>query len=299
MLCMFFLKYLKWIFESIQKTLHNGMLIKYGMSDNLRQLKTITIILSVLLIASTFQLYVNYRTIESQNNTIAELTGLSQAQQEKIAQLEFSIAGLEQNLSRTEARLRNETETRERLEAFINLTKGIKIDYFVLAVDENNRGHVIPLEVIIKEGKGNLFINVANVVVDETLQSSAQIAVHVARDITKTSLIDKDVLINIKADEPGRTLIIAGGSAGAAMTLATMAAMQGTTIRDDVLITGTVNFDHSVGRIGEARAKGLAARENGATIFLVPQTQKNEVGEIGIEVREIRTIEDAAMYALP
>lgn len=276
------------------------------MSNNLRQLKTIALILSILLIASTFQLYVNFKKIDSQNNTIIELTGISQSQKERIAllelnlsELEITTSNLERNLSVTEALLKNETQTRKKLEAeIINLTAINKIDYFVLAVDENDRGFVIPLEVIIKDGKSNLFINVANVVVDETLQSSAQIAVHIAREVTQTSLINKDVLINIKAAEPGQTLIIAGGSAGAAMTLAIMAAMQGKTLRKDVLITGTINFDHTIGRIGAPRAKALAAKEGGAVLFLVPQEQKNEVGEVGIEVREVKTIEDAYRYAV-
>lgn len=267
--------------------------------QNNRLLKIITIILSLSLIGSSFLIYESAVKIKLQNNTISELTVLSDSQKETISILKISIANLEQNLSRAEGLLKNETLTRQRLEKeIINLTMVTKSDYSVLAVDENDVGHVIPLEIIIKEGKGNLFINVANVVVDETLQSSAQIAVHVARDVTRTSLIDKDVLINIKSEEPGQNLIIAGGSAGAAMTLSAMAAMVGKTLRKDVLITGTIREDHTIGRIGAARAKGLAARENGAILFLVPETQKSEVGDIGIEVREVRTIEDAARYAI-
>lgn len=275
------------------------------MSNSIRLLKTITIILSVLLIASTVLLYENNEKISSQNQTINKLTSLSESQTEKITQLgltisnfEIKLSALERNLSTTEASLKNETQTRQRLEKeILNLTMVSKSDYGVLAVDETDRGHVIGLEVVVKEGKSNLFINVANVVVDETLQSSAQTAIHIARDVTKTSLINKDILINIKSEEPGQNLIISGGSAGAAMTLAAMAAMQGKTLRKDVLITGTINFDHTIGRIGAARAKALAAKEKGAVLFLVPQEQKSEVGEIGIEVREVKTIEDAARYA--
>ncbi len=275
------------------------------MSEN-RLLKIITVILSVLLLVSSFFLFENAEKIELQNNTINELTALSESQKEQIKQLEstlsnfeIKISNLESNLSITETLLKNETQTRQKLEKeIINLSTVAKSEYGVLAVDENDRGHVIGLEVIVKEGKSNLFLNVANVLVDETLQSSAQTAIHVARDVTKTSLIDKDILINIKSEEPGQNLIISGGSAGAAMTLAAMAAMQGKTLRKDVLITGTINFDHTIGRIGAARAKGLAAAENGAVLFLVPETQKSEVGDIGIEVREVRTIEDAARYAM-
>jgi uncharacterized protein len=266
--------------------------------QNNRLLKIITIILSLSLIGSSFLIYESAVKIKLQNNTISELIVLSDSQKETISILEISIANLEQNLSRTEGLLKNETQTRQRLEKeIINLTMVAKSDYSVLAVDENDVGHVIPLEVI-KEGKGNLFLNVANVLFDETLQSSAQIAVHVARDVARTSLADKDILINIKSEEPGQNLIIAGGSAGAAMTLSAMAAMVGKTLRKDVLITGTIREDHTIGRIGAARAKGLAARENGAILFLVPETQKSEAGDIGIEVREVRTIEDAARYAI-
>ena len=260
-------------------------------------LKIITVILSVLLLVSSFFLFENAEKIKLQNNTINDLTALSDSQKEQIKQLESTLSNLESALSTTEASLKNETQTRQKLEKeIINLSTVAKSEYGVLAVDENNMGHVIELEVIVKEGKSNLFLNVANVLVDETLQSSAQTAIHVARDVTKTSLIDKDILINIKSEEQGQGLIISGGSAGAAITLAAMAAMQGKTLRKDVLITGTINFDHTIGRIGAARAKALAAKENGAVLFLVPMEQKSEVGEVGIEVREVKDIEDAARY---
>jgi predicted S18 family serine protease len=63
-------------------------------------------------------------------------------------------------------------------------------------------------------------------------------------------------------------------------------------------MTGTINTGHSIGKIGAPRAKGIAARENGAKIFLVPPGQKGEVGDIGIEVMEVRTIEEAVKYAI-
>ncbi len=266
---------------------------------NNRLLKITILVLAVLLFSSSFLLYGSLEKIssqdekiKSQNHTIDELTALSESQQEKITQLESNISSLESNLSATQELLKNKTQE------IINLTTVAKSDYSVLAVDQNDNGHVIPLEVIIKQGASNLFINVANVVVDETLQASAQTAVQVARDVARTSLINKDILINIRSDEPGQNLIVGGGSGGAAMTLAAMAAMEGKTIRKDVLITGTINSDHSIGQIGAARAKGLAAKANGAVLFLVPLGQRSDVGDIGIQVREVATIEDAARYAL-
>ncbi len=276
------------------------------MSNSIRLLKTITILLSVLLIASTVLLYEDNEKVKSQNQTINELTSLSESQKEKITQLdliisnfEIKLSNLETNLSTTEALLKNETQTRQRLEdEIINLTMVAKSDYGVLAVDDNDVGHLIPLEVIIKDGKGNLFLNVANVLFDETLQYSAQTAIQVARDVSRKNMADKDILINIRSPLVEERLLISGGSAGGAITLAAIAAMQGKTLRKDVMMTGAIQNDHSIGQIGAPRAKGLAARDVGAVLFLVPLGQKDEVGQIGIEVREVGTIEDAMRYVL-
>ncbi|MBU4223299.1 MAG: hypothetical protein KKD46_06030 [Euryarchaeota archaeon] len=266
------------------------------MPDNNRSLKYIILFLSVLLIASS--LY-SYGQIKLQDETISSLSTISENQKQTISLLEQNISRLEQNLSSTERSLKNETQTRQGLEKeIINLTTVAKSDYAVMAVDENDKGHLIPLEIIIKSGKGNLFLNVANVIVDETLQSSAQTAILVARSVSRKSLSDKDVLINIEAPVQEQKVSISGGSAGAAMTLAAMAAIQGKTLRNDVLITGTIREDHTIGRIGSPRAKALAAKENGAVMFLVPAGQVSEVGDAGIEVRGVATIEAAAGYAL-
>jgi uncharacterized protein len=267
--------------------------------DHNKKLKTIIIILFVLLIGSSFFLLQNFETIRQQNEEISNLTNISQNQKEQISQLENTTNSLEQNLSRTEEQLKNETRTRQMYEReIINLTAIAKSDYYVIAVDQNNVGHLIPLEVVLKNGSGNLFLNVANVLIDEVFQSSAQTAVKVAREITGVNLANKDVLINIESPVEAQGLILEGGSAGAAMTLTAIAAMQGKTIRKDVLITGTINEDHSIGKIGAAREKGLAAKESGAVLFLVPVGQKSDVGDIGIEVIEVGTIEDAAQYAI-
>jgi uncharacterized protein len=120
----------------------------------------------------------------------------------------------------------------------------------------------------------------------------------VAREVTRTSLTDKDVLINIKSPAQERKLTISGGSAGGAIAIAAIAAMMGKPPLEDVLMTGTISTDHSIGKIGAPKAKGIAARENGAKLFLVPPGQKGEVGEIGIEVMEVRTIEEAVKLAI-
>ncbi len=268
------------------------------MADTNKSMRIISIILSVLLIISAFQLYSNLQKISFQDLTIRSLNAETNSQKETISGLQITVNNLKQNLSVTEAQLKNETNKTQQLEDKItSLTLVSTADYDALAVDINDVGHVIPLEVILRNGSGELLLNVANVLLDPTLQTSAQTAVHVARDVTRKNLADKDVIINIQS--PVQQLIISGGSGGSAMTLATIAAIQGKTPRKDVLITGTINDDHTIGQIGAARAKGLAARDAGAVIFLVPVGQAADVGDIGIEVKEVGTIEDAMKYVLP
>ena len=265
------------------------------MSEN-RSLKIIVVILSVLLVGSSLLLY---EKIKLQDERINSLSTFSENQKETIDRLEQKNTQLELNLSATEKELKNETETRKMLEKqIINLTMVSRTEYAVFAVDENEKGHLIPLEVIIKSGKGNLFLNMANVLFDETLQSSAQIAVLVAREISRKSLFDKDVLINIEAPVQAQTSSISGGSAGAAMTLAVTAALQDRRLRNDVYITGTINEDHTIGKIGGARAKAFAAKESGAVLFLVPKGQITDVGNVGINVREVADIEEAVKFAM-
>ncbi len=269
------------------------------MQKNDKSLKIAIFILFILLFGSSFFLYTSIEDIKLKDNFIAVLTRESQVQDKKISQLESNITNLRENLLRTEEILKNETQVRQKLEKeIINLTMVTRSDYWVIGVDENEVGHVIPLEVIIKEGKSNLFLNVANVLVDESMQSSAQTAIQVAREVTRTSLTDKDILINIKSPAQEGKLTISGGSAGGAIAISAIAAMKGMAPIENVLMTGTISTDHSIGRIGALRAKGIAARENGAKLFLVPPGQKGEVGEIGIEVREVRTIEEAVKYAI-
>ncbi|HEX7627400.1 MAG TPA: S16 family serine protease [Candidatus Methanoperedens sp.] len=269
------------------------------MPESNKRFKIIIFILSILLFGSSAFLFVSLEEIKQKDASITALSVEITSQKQQISQLGSNISNLKGNLSRTEVLLKNETQTRQKLEDdIINLTTVTKSDYGVLGVDENNIGHVIPLEVILKEGTSNLFLNVANVLVDESMQSSAQSAIQVARQVTRTSLADKDVLINIKAPAEGGKLSLSGGSAGGAITIAAIAAMMGKEPRKDVLMTGTINEDHSIGKIGAPREKGIAAREYGAKLFLVPSGQKSEVGAIGIDVMEVRTIEEAVRYAI-
>jgi len=254
-------------------------------------------ILLVLLVFTSSAVVFSYQKTLSQGDVIKNLSQQLEFQQAKIFGLEESIGMLEANLTSTRESLSMEEEMRHRLEGeVLELKKVSRAEYAVLAVDGLGKGHVIPLEVRVRSGEGRMFIDVANVLFDVSLQESAQQAVLVAREITRKDLRGKDILIIISAPAAERKIEISGGSGGAAVALATIAALEDKNISKKVLITGTINPDHSIGRVAEIDEKAKAAWESGATTLLVPMGQRTSLS--GLEVRQVSSIEEAMIYVI-
>lgn len=100
-------------------------------------------------------------------------------------------------------------------------------------------------------------------------------AVSLAETLTATPLRKTDVLLTIKAES--EVDVVDGPSAGAAITIAMIAAIKQQTPSRSVFITGTVTSDGTIGPIGGVAAKALAAAEVGASKFLVPIGQSKVV----------------------
>lgn len=191
------------------------------------------------------------------------------------------------------------------------------------AVDADGNGVLTDLTVSVRKGNGLVLVNIDNVLSKVDTQLSARTAAEYASEYTKIDLSDMDVIYDIKADSP----VIAGPSAGAAMTIATIAALQNQSLRKETVITGTINDDGTIGLIGGVLAKATAAKENNMSIFLVPETQSSEIiykeericrstagfqyckinylperidigKEVDISVVEVKSIEDALVYFL-
>jgi len=131
-------------------------------------------------------------------------------------------------------------------------------------------GVVMSVMVELRSGEGRLLINTQpRVGID--LQTSGRTAVLVAQNVTGVSMTTTDVVLTVMAEE--NVEVVDGPSAGAAITVAIIAAIRNQTLRGDVFISGTVNPDQTVGPVGGLHYKALAAAEKGASIFLVPKGQ--------------------------
>ena len=72
------------------------------------------------------------------------------------------------------------------------------------------------------------------------------------------------------------TLLLAGG----ALTVATIAALLNQTVKEGVVMTGTINEDGTIGSVGGVLKKAKAAKEIGAIVVLVPKGQSTEINSI-------------------
>ncbi len=189
------------------------------------------------------------------------------------------------------------------------------------AVDNQGNGVITKLKVQTIPGEGRVLTNIDNILFWVDTQYSIKTAEMVAENITKADLSKVDLIYTIETDAS----LIEGGSAGAALTIATIAVLQNKTLPSDVMITGTINPDGTIGPVGAIFAKAQASKEVGTKKFLVPEGQGTQVNYIperkceqigpvtfctteykpqrldiskdaGIELIEVSTIDDALKY---
>ncbi len=154
-------------------------------------------------------------------------------------------------------------------------------------------GTVMDIKVDIRnDGNGLILVN-TEIPTGVDFQSSAKTAVKVAQSLTGTDLSTKDIIFSITAAEGSAKedlQAVDGGSAGAAMTVLLVSQLQGEgqqrQLNQDVLITGTINPDGTIGPVGAVPQKADAAGQYGAELFLVPQGQAFYLAESCQERRD-------------
>ena len=143
------------------------------------------------------------------------------------------------------------------------------VEISLVAVDQDGNGVTTPLIVESKPGNGKTLTNIEKLLFWTDTQQSIQIAKYVAENLTEINASRYDLTYSIESD----ATVIGGPSAGAALTIATIAALRNEKIRNDVVITGTINEDGTIGEIGGILEKAKAAKDVGAELFLVPLGQ--------------------------
>lgn len=189
------------------------------------------------------------------------------------------------------------------------------------AVDEDGNGLTTVLTVQIIPGEGRVLANIDKMLFWTDTQNSIRTSSRVASNITGKNLSNYDIIYTILTNATS----VEGPSAGTALTVATIAALEGKTIDQAVFITGAINHDGTIGPVGEILPKANAAKEAGARLLLVPLMQSQEITyenrkyceqigpaqicttekvprkiniseEVGIEIVEVADIQEALKY---
>jgi len=146
---------------------------------------------------------------------------------------------------------------------------------------ENEFGVVCILGVKVEPGEGYVYIAIDPTLVGFDFQNADRTAIKVAARLAGYQLDNDGVGIanyDVKfvVAGPGKQVrveAIDGPSAGAATTIALLSILENRKIREGYVITGTIQEDGSIGPVGGVFYKALAAAENGARYFLVPEGQ--------------------------
>ena len=133
-------------------------------------------------------------------------------------------------------------------------------------------GTVMNIELSVNDGSGLVLVN-TEIPTGVDFQSSAKVAVDVAENYLSSDLSETDTVFSITVDENKDLQAVDGQSAGAAMAILLISSLQGAGIDENVIITGTINPDMTIGMVGGIVEKSQAAGKQGAKIFLVPNNQ--------------------------
>jgi uncharacterized protein len=165
------------------------------------------------------------------------------------------------------------SSVQEQPQKFVSFDNSTLVSIRLPAIDSDGNGALTYLSVEATPGTGRILVDIDNLLFWEDTQQSMRTARSVAANITGKNIQDYDLIYNIHA----QASTVGGPSAGAALTMATIAALEAREINNSVMITGAINHDGSIGPAGDILEKAKAAKSANATLFLVPLLQSREV----------------------
>jgi predicted S18 family serine protease len=237
------------------------------------------------------------------------------------------------NLNNQISQLADAVKEVSRTEGFAAQNEDSKISFTlaekhlpIVAISSRETGLVENMTLRLIPGSNDILIN-TNPFLEPDLQFAVKTAVSYAISRSPGYQFDKDFVFNFG---PTEAQLIGGESAGAAAALLAIATLENKDLKTDVVITGTVSGDGTIGEIGGVLEKAKAVADAGYKFFLVPvgqskityyerqvQRQSTDFGfdilksryvpktlnlskaakdEWGLNVIEVSTIEDAIPY---
>ncbi len=154
----------------------------------------------------------------------------------------------------------------------VQLGKKSSVVMGIPAVDTLNKGVLGKLTTEVEPGTGQVLVNVINIITLGDTQLSAQKAVRAAANYTRADMNGFDITFNIDVNAS----TVEGPSAGASMAVSIVFGVRNETPRSDVMITGIIEENGQIGKVGSIFEKAKAAKGGGANVFVVPKGQSVE-----------------------
>ena len=166
-----------------------------------------------------------------------------------------------------------------------------------------NGGEIMPVEVLILEGKGNLQVTGQ---IGDIMQESAQAALSYLKSRSADFKIDPEIYesLDVHIHIPEGAIPKDGPSAGITMATALVSAFSEHKVRKEVGMTGEITLRGNVLPIGGVREKILAAHRAGLKVILLPEKNKKDLVEVPKKVLDevniilVRHMDDVLKVAL-
>lgn len=164
-------------------------------------------------------------------------------------------------------------------------------------------GVILPVEVAILKGKGNLLLTGQ---LGDVMKESGRAALTCIRARSEKLKIDEKFYEenDIHVHFPEGAVPKDGPSAGITMTTAIVSALTGKKVRADVAMTGEITLRGKVLPIGGLKEKSLAAYREGIYTVIMPKANERDLDEIAPEVKAkmkfipVETIDEVLKVAL-
>ncbi len=176
----------------------------------------------------------------------------------------------------------------------------------VVGVFEENGeylGIIAEIKAEIREGSGRVFVDTMPLSQIDT-QVSARIAKETACDILSADCTNLDFSFSLISP----VKLVGGPSAGSVFTILLMSLLSDKPLKENVLMTGTINPDGSIGPVSGIFEKAKTAYQNKAEVFLIPYGERidyldNSTDVVdyfekntNMKVIEVKSIEEAFEY---
>ena len=145
-------------------------------------------------------------------------------------------------------------------------------------------GVLMPLEVLILEGKGTIETTGS---LGDVMKESAKLAVSYARSVADKYNIAPDFYKNkdIHIHAPEAAIPKDGPSAGLAITTAIVSELTGILIKSNIAMTGEISLKGKALPIGGLKEKSMAAYKAGCDTVIIPNENVKDLDEISAEVK--------------